>query len=538
MNPPADVYAGFDSPSSVGDTYSRPRLSAFQRSPTALVTANAIGSERPPTSSKRAAGYTRQGSRTPSGLLISPSSRRPGGDSGSVVKSLEQRKREMEARISRSLDECYEAYGNGSYALALDRAKDAVKRDRAYVKDLQSSTSPIDDDQPPVPVGNPDLTFCSVFALATMFQVNSLHADSVAAFESIVRDKQFHMSGRLRINMAHVYMELGKFQLAVKMYRMALDLITDSNRRLRALILKNIGVASLKVGRIAEAVDAFESALELLESHDVVYNLLVCYHALKDVDLMKHCFQRLVQLELPVIDSSISETDKNAVDDENAAGTLHQDSLREYALKKRHAVEKNIVMAARMVAPEILDSFDAGFDWVLEIVRASAMAHVSGDIENAKALYMVKMRRLTPAIDLLKEFEKRGYEKFSTTATNLSALLFGQRDIEQAEKYADLAMKSNRFNTHALNNLAACQIQKGSLQSANSTLTEVVSIDSLSPEGLYNKGLTLLAMDNFVDALKVFEKLHQLDRHDIEVLYQLAEANDRIGESKQALEWL
>ena len=57
---------------------------------------------------------------------------------------------------------------------------------------------------------------------------------------------------------------------------------------------------------------------------------------------------------------------------------------------------------------------------------------------------------------LLKAFEKRDKSLMAKASTNLSFLYFLEGDIDLALKYADLAVKDQRYNAKALVNLGNC----------------------------------------------------------------------------------
>ena len=48
--------------------------------------------------------------------------------------------------------------------------------------------------------------------------------------------------------MGNIYFQQRKFPLAIKMYRMALDIIPTSSKEMRCKIQKNIGLAFVKLG--------------------------------------------------------------------------------------------------------------------------------------------------------------------------------------------------------------------------------------------------------------------------------------------------
>jgi intraflagellar transport protein 88 len=63
----------------------------------------------------------------------------------------------------------------------------------------------------------------------------------------------------------------------------------------------------------------------------------------------------------------------------------------------------------------------------------------------------------------------------------------------------------------------------GQLSKARDHYLEVVSIDALCTEAMYNLGLVYKKMSNYEAALQWFEKLHNILRSSPEVIYQIAD---------------
>ena len=75
-------------------------------------------------------------------------------------------------------------------------------------------------------------------------------------------------------------------------------------------------------------------------------------------------------------------------------------------------------------------------------------------MEIAKALYFMRSRQFEQAIETLKSYENKEQQLVAYAATNLSFIYFHESDYVNAVKYADLAMRHNRYNAKALvNNL-------------------------------------------------------------------------------------
>lgn len=117
--------------------------------------------------------------------------------------------------------------------VALEKAKEAGRRERQLCKlrEQQQLGDQI----------NLDLTFAVVFSLAHAYVLNGMYAEALNAYTSIVKNKSFPQSGRLRVNMGNIYFHQSKYPMAIKMYRMALDQVTLTKlpvmRHFNALVL-------------------------------------------------------------------------------------------------------------------------------------------------------------------------------------------------------------------------------------------------------------------------------------------------------------
>lgn len=117
------------------------------------------------------------------------------------------------------------AAAEGNIRLALEKAKDAGKKERQLSR--QREQLELGDQM------NLDLTYCVLFNLANQYQLNQMYQEALNTYGVIVKNKLFNQSGRLRVNMGNIYFEQKKYSQAVKMYRMALDQISNSNKEIR-----------------------------------------------------------------------------------------------------------------------------------------------------------------------------------------------------------------------------------------------------------------------------------------------------------------
>ena len=70
------------------------------------------------------------------------------------------------------------------------------------------------------------------------------------------------------------------------------------------------------------------------------------------------------------------------------------------------------------------------------------------------------------AIEVLKSYENKDHTLVAHAATNLSFIYFHEADFNNAVKYADIAMKHNRYNAKALVNKGNCMFMRNDLEHA------------------------------------------------------------------------
>ena len=87
--------------------------------------------------------------------------------------------------------------------------------------------------------------------------------------------------------MGNIYAEQGNLTGAIKMYRMALDQVPPTQRETRMRIQRNIGCAFARLGSYQDAIAAFEAVMETAPDVQAGFNLVVCYYALGNADLMR-----------------------------------------------------------------------------------------------------------------------------------------------------------------------------------------------------------------------------------------------------------
>ena len=167
----------------------------------------------------------------------------------------------------------------------------------------------------------------------------------------------------------------------------------------------------------------------------------------------------------------------------------------------------------------------------------SQHSQLANDLEINKAVMFLRQKDFASAVETLKAFEKQETKVASTASTNLSFLYFLQGDIEEAEKYADLARTADSYNAAAFVNLGNCCFKKGDIEKAKELYMVALDNDASCVEALYNCGLCNKKLGLHEDALEDFFKLHSIVRNHSEVVYQIANLYESMGDLDQAIEW-
>jgi intraflagellar transport protein 88 len=439
--------------------------------------------------------------------------------------------KQLEKKVIELLEESAFANSKGNLQLALDRGKEAGRKERLLCKQREQNSL---SEQI-----NLDLTYSVLFNLAVQYEANEMYVEATNTYLVIVKNKMFSNAGRLRVNMGNIYLKQKKYMQAVKMYRMALDQVSTSHELIRAKILQNIGLVFVKMGQYSDAVTSYEHIMANSKKPDfkTAFNLILCYFALGERDKMKQTFQRMLQANLELGDEDryyVTTDDPHSMLVHEA---IKDDKLRQIERERKQMAERCIVTAAKIIAPSVEASFAAGFDWCVECVRLSPYSDLAGELEITKAITYLKMKDFQTAIDVLKGFEKKESNMASAAATNLSFMFVLENDLGQAEKYAEMAMASDRYNPLALVNRGNCSFMKKEWERAAEFYQEALQVDSSCTEALYNLGLLYKKLSRLEEALECFLKLHAILRNSSQVMYQIAHVYELMMDVTNATEW-
>mmetsp|Transcript_16116 Transcript_16116/g.49261 ORF Transcript_16116/g.49261 Transcript_16116/m.49261 type:complete len:546 (+) Transcript_16116:426-2063(+) len=323
------------------------------------------------------------------------------------------------------------------------------------------------------------------------------------------------------------------------MYRMALDQIPNTGKELRFKIFRNIGNAFIRLGQYQDAIQSYETIMSGVPDFQTAFNLILCYFALGDADRMRRGFQRALSIPIPGLTDLVEEDDDlDTVDEAEATGQKRVDGLRQELLLRRNEAHGVILTLAKLIAPRLEDGdIYKGYDWVINELKTEH-ERLASQMEIEKALHHMRNKEFQAAIDVLKSFEKREKKLKAMAAVNLCFIYFLERDYEQADRYADMAMGYDRYNAKALVNKGNCFFVQENYMRAKEMYLEAVGVEADCVEAIYNLGLANIRLGAHSEAYQAFEKLHTLLPNNPEVLYQIANFHESMGDLQAAAETL
>ncbi|XP_077473991.1 intraflagellar transport protein 88 homolog isoform X1 [Stigmatopora argus] len=504
-----------------------PMPSSVSRPVTATVQQS--GAARP-MSAISAAGYSSSPTRCPGFDSL--------GQSRGLAPPLEEKKEDtpeekiklLEKKVNDLITESCMAQSTGNSQLALEKAKEAEKKERALVRQQEQSEDP---DQI-----NLDLTYAVLLNLANQCENNEMYPEALNHYLVIIKNKMFTTAGRLKVNMANIWVKQKNYTKAVKFYRMALDHISDDYKEMRIKIMQNIGTVFMLLGQYSEAVSSFEHIMRNSANVRSGYNLVLCYYAIRDAEGMKNAFHELLAVPLDVQHEDKYMAANDDIRSNILMEVIKNDKLYQMERELKARAEKYVMTAAKLIAPVIESSFSAGFDWCVDLVKNSPYAELANDLQLKKAMTFFRQMHFDQAMKILKEVAKQDSKVKSAAANNLSSLFILEKDYEQAERYADLAVNADRYNPGAFVCKGNTEFVKQDYAKAAEFFKEALRNDSSCTEALRNLGLTYKKLSRLEDALDCFLKLQAILRDSAEVMYQLADIYEQLEDPHQAVEWL
>ena len=445
-------------------------------------------------------------------------------------QTFEQQCRTDEREVHRALEESASLSAKGDNSMALERAKEAAKLERALLKKREEHSS---GDQI-----NLDLTFSVCLNLGQEYHNNKLYSDALNVYTSLAKNKQFSQSGTVRLKMGNTYFEQGKFPNAIKMYRMSLDQIPTTSKFMKFKILRNIGLSFIRMGQYQDAVQALDSVVENIPDPVAAFNLLVCMHALGDSERMQTAFLKLLGIKAKSEVEEVEEVEEGEEDGGSIEIALAEDGLKREFRKRRKELQRYILTAARLIAPKVVPGREIeGYDWVVSHLTSHGFMELASQMDMAKALEFLSQKDFKSAVSCLKGFEKKQEDLKASAATNLSFLYFLESDVKNAEKYGKMATDVDRYNALALVNSGNCSFVKEDYEEARRMYAEAVNVEADCLEALYNLALANKSLGNLQYAHDAFRKVNSMIPESTDVMFQIGDILYVMGRHEEAVKW-
>lgn len=450
----------------------------------------------------------------------------------------------MEKCINDHLEQSCFAYENSDMRTALDKAKEATRKQRDYVKQkaadvVMNQPAAIDDFGAP---SEADTFYSVLFNLGTQYLNSSMLPEALKTYDAILKNKSFSNIGHLHVNIGNIHFRQGNHNRAIKHYQMCLDQISDDHAKMRSKILNNIAICFVKTNQFERALDTFQQIMQVEPTIRTGFSIFLCSKLLGQTNKLQDAFQQLLTVDIKI--DSEEKHIAHIQDDRNHTYVLEairNDDLQRMEKNRKSKAESCIMMAARIIAGES-DLRGKIYDWAIAHVKSSHFHELSNKMEVNKVIQCLKDRRLDEATETLTAVQNsmRGVTTSSSVATNLALmchLLSADETEKHAEKYLEAALATDRYNSAAIVNQGNLLFQRGDFQNCRDLYKEAVRLNASCPEALYNLGLSEKRLGQYPEALKCFQKLLTIVKKDSQVIFQMADLHDLIGDRNKAVNW-
>lgn len=178
----------------------------------------------------------------------------------------------------------------GDSKRALELAKESANKERSLIRLKEQSGTHEGHDW--------DITFSVMFNLASQYEACEMYTEALTTYHDIAKNKVLAHGAKVKINMGNIYYKQNNPTKAIKMYRMAMDQLNNTNRDLRLKLMHNMGIIFLKMGHPNDAAASFEYIMQERPGFKTGLHLVVACFMAGDPDKMKRAFQDL--LDVPV----------------------------------------------------------------------------------------------------------------------------------------------------------------------------------------------------------------------------------------------
>eukprot|EP00210_Caulerpa_lentillifera_P001414 g1358.t1 len=459
-------------------------------------------SERPMTANK-GAGYTPARTQQSKSPILDVESEWPKSED----EEREERIRALENEIQRLIESSTVSASNGDLAQCLHSAKEASSLMQRLTKMLFKGEE-----------RSLDLKGSVALCLAIALELNELDQEAAETYKSALSDTDTGLDlFRFRVNLGNLHFRKEEYPAALKMYKMALDRVSETQRSLKAQIMKNIAVTLMKMGRVRQSVEQYE---QILEDHlmdlQVASNLCIGYTKLGNVETLKRIFCRMLS-EFPNLEGETSLESE----DLELSGSL--------------AKINNCILTCGKILASKIDHNEAviGFDWCINELRKSGFHSLAKEFLFEKANALFHHLKCQDAMDIYKSLIKMDQNVNSKIPRVLASVFLLQDDVVNGRTLADKCVMLDRYSYESWVTKGIGAYKQLELTQARLHFEEAIRLEPESIEALYNLGLVFKTMaleeqhdenlnSQFLQsAYSSFLRLHQLLPENLETLFQL-----------------
>ena len=143
---------------------------------------------------------------------------------------------------------------------------------------------------------NAELYFSCSLNLATHFQKNGLIEEAFREYDSLLKTSSHSNNFLIRVNIGNLHFQEGEYCEAIKMYKMAVDMVPAHFELIKFKIRKNIGRCHVQLREFPEATMVYEDIISQFPDFETAFNLILCLYVLGDKDKMMSAFEQMVQI--------------------------------------------------------------------------------------------------------------------------------------------------------------------------------------------------------------------------------------------------
>lgn len=143
---------------------------------------------------------------------------------------------------------------------------------------------------------NTELYFSCSLNLATHFQKNGLTEEAFREYDSLLKTSSHPNNFLIRVNIGNLHFQEAEYCEAIKMYKMAVDMVPAHFEQVKFKIHKNVGRCHVQLREFPEAIMVYEDILAQSPDFETAFNLILCLYVLGHKDKMMLAFEQMIQI--------------------------------------------------------------------------------------------------------------------------------------------------------------------------------------------------------------------------------------------------